>query len=170
MLYLFNQSEDFTMIKLKLTSSHLCAHDAPCERSGWTSLIQHGEKKEEKKRQKSLRGSFLLRTMKGFSHVWGFLCITSNTFIWMSKTMRLFFRWNWIHRQELTSWRDRWAPSCDGRRASAAQSLITGESLSLICVSNTYNALFPVSVPPTLSRESNLFRWIMKHEGHSRGT
>lgn len=49
MLYLFNQSEDFTMIKLKLTPSHLCAHDAPCERSGWTSLIQHGEKKEKKK-------------------------------------------------------------------------------------------------------------------------
>lgn len=50
MLYLFNQSEDFTMIKLKLTSSHLCAHDAPCERSGWTSLIQQGEKKGKKDR------------------------------------------------------------------------------------------------------------------------
>lgn len=51
MLYLFNQSEDFTMIKLKLTSSHLCAHDAPCERSGWTSLIQQGEKKKKKEKK-----------------------------------------------------------------------------------------------------------------------
>lgn len=169
MLYLFNQSEDFTMIKLKLTSSHLCAHDAPCERSGWTSLIQQGEKKGKKDRN-HYADRFSSEPWRASRHIWRFLCIMSNTFIWISKTMRLFFRWNWIHRQELTSWRDRWAPSCDGRRASAAQSLITGESLSLICVSNTYNALFPVSVPPTLSRESNLFRWIMKHEGHSRGT
>lgn len=169
MLYLFNQSEDFTMIKLKLTSSHLCAHDAPCERSGWTSLIQQGEKKGKKDRNhyadrfssEPWRASV---TSEGFSASRATLsseclkqCVFSSGEIW-------------IHRQELTSWRDRWAPSCDGRRASAAQSLITGESLSLICVSNTYNALFPVSVPPTLSRESNLFRWIMKHEGHSRGT
>lgn len=79
MLYLFNQSEDFTMIKLKLTSSHLCAHDAPCERSGWTSLIQQGEKKKGKKDRNHYADRFSSEpwrasvTSEGFSASWATL-------------------------------------------------------------------------------------------------
>lgn len=105
---LFHQSEDFMMIRLK---PHIPPSSVRSRRALCAPKLEPPSPPFPKKKEKSLRKSFLLQTMKGFTSC-VFVCLrfTHNIYIRMSEIMPIFFRWKWILPNELMSRKRKMSP------------------------------------------------------------
>lgn len=128
----------------------------------------------QKKKKNHYVNRFSSKPWRTSSHVKRFLF---NVAFAQNLYLNYFFRGKWIIWKELMSWGEKRAPLHDRGRASEAQRHSSvcreGKYLKSLCLSNLHfkrlQCTFSSFGSPTLSCKSNLFIWIMMHEGHTTG-